>query len=339
MGLLSSLYQQQQQINQNPTTTVKTPIQIAYDNYLNAQANAQNTKQDELGSAIGNSVNGLAKIIASSVIKNPFEKAGATSNLDNFDARQDDLVRNWALQRAKKRNDFVNQAREQLGMAKADEEQAYNRDLTTQQLAYKKLQDEIANKLNEDKLKFAKEQAEQAQKNFDKEYNLKLDALNNKPVELTEEEKLQNEIKKLEAIENAKAKIQANQDLSKTSAEYNAFKSQLGELNELSKQSGNSFSRAFGAVTNPLTGGKTNLAANELKSKVLQALYTAKGYDTDKINPQTSKDLLKQVGMPSSGYPTQAQMKIIIDNIDNIYKQRIASQQNFANSFNSVSWE
>ncbi len=138
MSLLSSLYQQQQQINQNPTSAVRTPIQNAYDNLLNAQANAQNTAKEEWGSAIGNSVNGLAKIIASSVIGNPIEKAASTRNLDNFDARQDALVRQWAMEQAKKRNDFVNQAREQLGMAKADEEQAYNR----QQDAYKKMIDE-----------------------------------------------------------------------------------------------------------------------------------------------------------------------------------------------------
>lgn len=138
MGLLSSLYQQQQQINQNPTSAIRTPIQNAYDNLLNAQSNSQNTAKEEWGSAIGNSVNGLAKIIASSVIGNPIEKAASTRNLDNFDARQDALVRQWAMEQAKKRNDFVNQAREQLGMAKADEEQAYNR----QQDAYKKMIDE-----------------------------------------------------------------------------------------------------------------------------------------------------------------------------------------------------
>jgi hypothetical protein len=142
MGLLANLYNQQQTINQNPTSAVRTPIQTAYDNYLNAQANAQDTAKQEWGSAIGNSVNGLAKIIASSVIGNPIEKAASTRNLDNFDARQDELVRQWAMEQAKKRNDFVNQAREQLGMAKADEEQAYNRDLTAQQIAYKKMIDD-----------------------------------------------------------------------------------------------------------------------------------------------------------------------------------------------------
>lgn len=160
MSLLSSLYQQQQQINQNPTSAVRTPIQNAYDNLLNAQANAQNTAKEEWGSAIGNSVNGLAKIIASSVIGNPIEKAASTRNLDNFDARQDALVRQWAMEQAKKRNDFVNQAREQLGMAKADEEQSYNRQmndierndkLNAQERAYNQWLDQFGYQQEKDK--------------------------------------------------------------------------------------------------------------------------------------------------------------------------------------------
>lgn len=322
----------QQQTQQSYVPQQRANLQTAYN-----QALGQRTPNWAIH--LSNAMPSIAEIIAAGTTKGAFNQGRIADSLERQKNRQ--IAYTQALQNMEDNRvkDYVQMAKDQLNLDIANEQEAYNRDLTTQQLAYKKLQDEIANKLNEDKFNFAKEQAEQAQKNFEKEYNLKLDAVNNKPAELTEEEKLQNEIKKLEAIENAKAKIEANKELGKTNAEYNAFKSQLGELNELSKQSGNSFSRAFGAVTNPLTGGKTNLAANELKSKVLQALYTAKGYDTDKINPQTSKDLLKQVGMPSSGYPTQAQMKIIIDNIDNIYKQRIASQQNFANSFNSVSWE
>lgn len=160
MGLLSSLYQQQQQINQQPTSAIRTPIQNAYDNLLNAQSNAQNTAKEEWGSAIGNSVNGLAKIIASSVIGNPIEKAASTRNLDNFDARQDALVRQWAMEQAKKRNDFVNQAREQLGMAKADEQQTYDRQmndierndkLNAQERAYNQWLDQFGYQQEKDK--------------------------------------------------------------------------------------------------------------------------------------------------------------------------------------------
>lgn len=209
MNLLSDILKQNQQIAQNPTPVARTPIQTAYDTLLNAQKNAQDTTKQELGSAIGNSVNGIAKIIASSVIGNPIEKAASTRNLDNFDARQDALVRQWAMEQAKKRNDFVNQAKEQLDMAKADEQQQYERDLTSQQLAYKKLQDEIANKLNEDKFDFMKEQAGIENQNKadmlelqKRKLNAEIESLQNKP-EKTEEDviklnKLQIELQKAE---------------------------------------------------------------------------------------------------------------------------------------------
>ena len=179
MNLLAELYNNQQNITQNPAGTIRTPRQIAYDNWLNAQQQAQNTTKDEWGQAIGNSVNGLAKIISSAVIKNPYEKAGATRNLDNFDDRQDQLVRDWALQRMKNRNDFVQQAKEQLGLATADEERDYNRDIEAQRFAYQKelddrkltdmeRQQDIANKWREiddinkrEALEQAKAQAEE----------------------------------------------------------------------------------------------------------------------------------------------------------------------------------
>ena len=180
MSILAELYNNQQNISQNPTGTIRTPRQIAYDNWLNAQQQAQNTTKDEWGQAIGNSVNGLAKIISSAVVKNPYERAGATRNLDNFDDRQDQLVRDWALQRMKNRNDFVQQAKEQLGLATADEERDWNRDLTTQQLAYKKELDRINQENNErdfnervrqfdEQMKFAKEQAKANAENKVKE--------------------------------------------------------------------------------------------------------------------------------------------------------------------------
>ena len=347
MGLLSSLYQQQQQINQNPTSAIRTPIQNAYDNLLNAQSNAQNTAKEEWGSAIGNSVNGLAKIIASSVIGNPIEKAASTRNLDNFDARQDALVRQWAMEQAKKRNDFVNQAREQLGMAKADEEQAYNRDLTANQIAYQKAKDDIANKLNQDKFDFMKEQAEQAQKNFEKQYNLKLNELNNKPAEMTPEEKLAWELKVEDAKANAKAKREAEQDLNKANAEYESFKSNIDNLQDLSKKSGSTISRAIGGVGNlfdVITGKDTGItkpndAMQEVKAQLVQAIFKANGIDGDKINKEQSKIILRQAGMPDSGDLSQSQVNTIIKNIDSIYKQRIAGKKNLADSFNSVSWE
>ena len=350
MGLLSSLYQQQQQINQNPTSAVRTPIQNAYDNLLNAQANAQNTAKEEWGSAIGNSVNGLAKIIASSVIGNPIEKAASTRNLDNFDARQDALVRQWAMEQAKKRNDFVNQAREQLGMAKADEEQAYNRDLTAQQIAYKQAQDLLEQQNKDRQFDFAKEQAEQAQKNFEKQYNLKLNELNNKPTEMTPEEKLAWELKVEDAKANAKAKREAEQDLNRALAGQQAFQSNLEHIKELSKNSGNILDRSIGNVAGIFTGKdtaltKANNSMDELVSQIRQAALTASGISgesDDKAQQAKLKDIYERAGVPMNAKSlTQAQVSSIINNIENIYRQRIAEKQSFLNSFNnnSVSWE
>lgn len=349
MSLLSSLYQQQQ-INQNPTSAVRTPIQNAYDNLLNAQSNAQNTAKEEWGSAIGNSVNGLAKIIASSVIGNPIEKAASTRNLDNFDARQDALVRQWAMEQAKKRNDFVNQAREQLGMAKADEEQAYNRELTANQIAYKKAQDLLEQQNKDRQFEFAKEQAEQAQKNFDKQYNLKLNELSNKPAEMTPEEKLAWELKVEDTKANAKAKREAEQDLNKALAGQQAFQSNLEHIKGLSKDAGNILDRSIGGFASLFTGKdaaitKPNNAMDELVSQLRQAALVASGISgesDDKAQQAKLKDIYERAGVPMNAKSlTQAQVSSIINNIENIYRQRIAEKQSFLNSFNnnSVSWE
>ena len=312
--------------------TPQNRLQMAYQ-----QAMAKRTP--EWARTVSDMMPSIAEIVAYGTTKGAFNQGTIANSLEREKQRRTAYNQMMRENEDKQVNDYVQMAKEQLGIDMAQDDREYGRNLNELKRAEELERQKRAYQQYEEQQRIAEEQRKFDNDIKEREIALKESIANAKPTEMTEEEKLQNEIKKLEAIENAKAKIEANKELSKTNAEYNAFKSQLGELNELSKQSGNSFSRAFGAVTNPLTGGKTNLAANELKSKVLQALYTAKGYDTDKINPQTSKDLLKQVGMPSSGYPTQAQMKIIIDNIDNIYKQRIASQQNFANSFNSVSWE
>ena len=171
MNLLAELYNNQQNITQNPTGTIRTPRQIAYDNWLNAQQQAQNTTKDEWGQAIGNSVNGLAKIISSAVVKNPYERAGATRNLDNFDDRQDQLVRDWALQRMKNRNDFVQQAKEQLGMEIAKEQEDYEKEQNALNFAYQKAKDEWEQNFKKEGFEFDKDK-------FDRTYNLDVDKFN-----------------------------------------------------------------------------------------------------------------------------------------------------------------
>lgn len=319
--------------------TLQNRLQMAY-------SQAMKNKPAQWGYMISDMMPSIAEMVAYGTTKGSFNQGRIADALEREKGRR--IAYNQMLRENDERqaNDYVQMAKEQLGMAQADEDKAYNRELTANQIAYKKAQDEIANKLNQDKLDFMKEQAEQAQKNADRDYNLKLSELSNKPAELTEEQKLQNEINKLKAIENAKAEIAAGQDLQKANAEYEAFKSNIPNLKNLSKSSGTVVDRSIGGIAglfsgksnNPLT--KPNDSMKEVKAQLTNAIYRANGVDGDKISKEQSKMILAQAGMPDTMNLSQSQVDTIIKNIENIYKQRISGKQNFANSFNnSVSWE
>ena len=77
----------------------------------------------------------------------------------------------------------------------------------------------------------------------------------------------------------------------------------------------------------------------EVKAQLIDAIYRANGVDGDKISKEQSKMILAKAGMPDSMNLSQSQVNTIIRNIENIYKQRLAGQQNIADSFNSVNWE
>lgn len=159
MNLLADIFQKNQQIAQNPASVVRTPQQQAYDNLLNRQYDIeQQNKKYNTFNGIMSGAGGLGKIIASAFVKNPYQQAGAMEGIGQQEQRLDNLRQAYENLRNAQNKDYVAQAKEQLDMANADEEKAYNRDLTSQQIAYKKLQDEIANRLNQDKFEFAKEQ-------------------------------------------------------------------------------------------------------------------------------------------------------------------------------------
>lgn len=330
----------QQQAQQSYVPQQRANLQTAYN-----QALGQRTPNWAIH--LSNAMPSIAEIIAAGTTKGAFNQGRIADSLERQKNRQ--IAYTQALQNMEDNRvkDYVQMAKDQLNLDIANEQEAYNRDLTTQQLAYKKLQDEIANKLNEDKFNFAKEQAEQAQKNFEKQYNLKLNELNNKPSEMTPEEKLAWELKVEDAKANAKAKREAEQDLNKANAEYESFKSNIDNLQDLSKKSGSTISRAIGGVGNlfdVITGKDTGItkpndAMQEVKAQLVQAIFKANGIDGDKINKEQSKIILRQAGMPDSGDLSQSQVNTIIKNIDSIYKQRIAGKKNLADSFNSVSWE
>lgn len=143
MGLLNDMFQKQQQISQNPTSVVRTPQQVAYDNLLNREAEInQQNKRNNFVSGLMSGIGGLGKVIANSVVSNPYQKAGAMEGIGEQETRLDGLRQAYDQARQQQNKDYVAQAREQLGLAREDEDKAYNRDLTKEQIAYKKMIDD-----------------------------------------------------------------------------------------------------------------------------------------------------------------------------------------------------
>ncbi|MBQ2219408.1 MAG: hypothetical protein II417_01275, partial [Elusimicrobia bacterium] len=138
--------------------------------------------------------------------------------------------------------------------------------------------------------------------------------------------------------------------LNKALAGQQAFQSNLEHIKGLSKDAGNVAQRALGGVASLFTGKDANItkpnnAMDELVSQLRQAALVASGISgesDDKAQQAKLKDIYERAGVPMNAKSlTQAQVSSIINNIENIYRQRIAEKQSFLNSFNnnSVSWE
>lgn len=229
MGLLSDIFQQQQNIANNPTQAIRTPQQIAYDNLLNRQYDIeQQNKNYQTFNGIMSGVGGLGKIIASSMVKDPMQQAGAMAGIGKQEQRLDNLRQAYENVRNAQNKDYVTQAQQQLALARDDEDKAYNRDLTAQQIAYKKAMDEYqkekdkADREYKDKELNIKENAANAQIN---KLNAETSALQNKP------EKSKEDIIKLQLLdEELKKKQYENSDEYKNKQEY---EKNLAEVNKL----------------------------------------------------------------------------------------------------------
>ena len=108
--------------------------------------------------------------------------------------------------------------------------------------------------------------------------------------------------------------------------------------------------RSIGGVASWFTGKdtaltKANNSMDELVSQLRQAALVASGISgesDDKAQQAKLKDIYERAGVPMNAKSlTQAQVSSIINNIENIYKQRVAEKQSLLDSFNnnSVSWE
>ena len=190
MGLLNDILQQNQQTIAPKKTLfdaynqviapkemagmeTRTPAQIAYDNLLNREAeiNKQN-KTNNFVSGLMSGIGGLGKVIANSVVSNPYQKAGAMEGIGEQETRLDGLQQAYNQARQQQNKDFVNQAREQLGLAREDEDKDYRRSEADKIFNYNQEKDLFNQKFLRDKFEFEKDNANKA-------YEMKIAELNN----------------------------------------------------------------------------------------------------------------------------------------------------------------
>lgn len=325
---LADLYNNQ--AIQNPNVQ-KTPLQIAYENLLNAQQQAQNTKSEEWGSAIGNSINGLGKIISSAVISDPYQKAGATNSLTMADDRQDRLIKEWLDRRMNKKNNFVQQAKEQLGLANAEEEKDYQRGLqkTQAEISAQQYADKLAQIERDFNLKqSAQEEIARHNKAMEDIARANVDA-SSKSGNMTPEEKITTE-------ENTKKKIQLQNELNQAVAEKDAFEERVKGLENLKSKQGDTFTKAWQGATSWLTGGGDALYnAQSLREELVQATLDAYGVKPENRGDKAKvNEIVAQVGIPK-GDISPRQADEIAKRIRQIHNARINKLNNELNRFNN----
>lgn len=321
---LADLYNNQ--AIQNPNVQ-KTPLQIAYENLLNAQQQAQNTKSEEWGSAIGNSINGLGKIISSAVISDPYQKAGATNSLTMADDRQDRLIKEWLDRRMNKKNNFVQQAKEQLGLANAEEEKDYQRGLqkTQAEISAQQYADKLEQIKQEQLLKKAQqEEIVRHNKAMEDIARAGLDASASKGGnDLSPEEKITTET-------NTKTKLQLQNELNKIVANKDAFEEKMKGIDTLANEQGSLLGNMWEIAKNPLSNGKVSNSQN-VKAQLIQATLDAFGVDDkDRGDAKKVAQIVAQVGI-GEGRLSKKDIKDIKDNIRRIYETRINQKNNELN--------
>lgn len=330
MSTLADLYNNQ--ATQNPSIP-KTPLQMAYENLLNAQANARNTTSDEWGSAIGNSVNGLGKILASAVISNPYQKAGATNSLTMADDRQDRLIKEWLDRRMNNRNDFVQQAKEQLGLETANEEKDYQRGLqkTQAEISAQQYADKLAQIQQEYDLKKAnQDEIARHNKAMEDIARAGLDAGKGTTKDLSPEEKITTET-------NTKTKLQLQNDIRKAVAEKDAFEEKIKGLENLKTKQGNALSRAWQGATGWYTGkGDAIYNSQNLISELKQATLDAFGVSPENRGDKAKvNEMFAQVGIPKGSAISPQEADEIAKRIRQIYVTRINKLNNELNRFDN----
>lgn len=357
MSLISDIFQQQQNIANNPATAIRTPQQVAYDNLLNKQYDIeQQNKNYNLYNGLASGIGGLGKILASTFVKNPYQQAGAMQGLSEQEQRLDNLRQAYENARMAQNKDYIQQAKDQLDMARADDERDWKRDFADKEFNWKDKNAERAYNLQLENLGLDRDKFGLQRNLTDaqiKSINAQIKANGNKPAELTPEEKIALKVKEEDAIAQAKAKREAQQEANRAKADYEAFKGNIDNLKALAKASGTTASRALGGVASvfdAITGKggsltNPNIAMDELLAQLRQAALSASGISgesDDKAQQAKINDIYQRAGIPKNAKSlSPSQVNGIINNIENIYKQRLAGKENLLNSFNdfSATWE
>ena len=346
-GLIPGTVQYQQE---NPR---KTTLQEIYNQAMSKTTPSWVT-------ALSNAIPSIAQIGALGATKGAFNQGYVADSLERQKQRQQAYNQLLQQQEQNKVKDFVQMAEKQMGIDRADEDRNYTREQARIKSAYDKMIADRDWQNKQDLQEQAKEQAEIENKNKadllelqKSKINAEIKALQNKPAELTPEEKIALKVKEEEALANAKSKREAQQEANKARADYEAFKANIGNLKALSKASGNTITRALGGVgsiIDNLTGKggsltNPNVAMDELLAQLRQSALSASGISgesDDKAQQAKINDIYQRAGIPKNAKSlSPTQVEGIINNIENIYKQRLAGKENLVNSFNdfSATWE
>ena len=335
-------YVQRNYVQQTP----QNRLQTAYNQ-------AMQKKTPEWARTVSDIMPSLAEIGAYFGTKGAFNRGTIANSLEREKDRRTAYNQMMRENEERQANDYVQMAKEQLGIDLAQDDREYNRNMA--QLG----RDE---RLNAQKQAY--EQWLQDQENKKRELDIKQQiadtqriVANSKPEskpEMTPEEKLAWDIKAEEAKAKAKAKREASQDLNKALAGQQAFENNIKHLEDLSKKSGTVFDRLKGSYVSLFTGKDVpavapNNSMDELVSQLRQAALVASGISgesDDKAQQAKLKDIYERAGVPMNAKSlTQAQVSSIINNIRNIYNQRVAEKQGLLDSFKenqdnnfSVSW-
>ena len=326
MSVINDMYNNNNVLANVPRTQVPSGnrLQDIYNEVL-----AQK-KGNAWANMIEDSLAPLGQIIANATIKNGFQQGAVANSLEN--ERQRSIARRLAKQEQANREgeNYIDLAREQLGLDTAEDERAYNRDIRAKEMerianeyADKMTQQGIENQLNQEK----QDEIARHNKAMEEIARAGLDA-GKGTNEVSPEEKI-----KIEA--NTKKGIELQNDLNKIVANKEAFEEKMTNIDESVNEQGNFLGQTLDTALGMFgKGGKVNsLKAQSVKAQLIQATLDAFGVkDEDRGDAKKVAELMAQVGIPK-GNPTKKEIKNIQNNIRRIYDTRISQKNNEINRF------